>query len=243
MMTFEELVQSLLTPNFWESKSVGQVNRLLGSACALTVSYDQRNPHHCYTLFEHCLTTAAVLRVLCEAASLPTERRDNLLVAALLHDVAKPRVAFEKKGRLVFYGHANCSAIIADELLERMGCRADRRRAICFLIAHHDDFIACRRPERIPRYASRYIRPICRETVEAHIRCTAAPAGCREAELWHDLCLLMYADASAQAITTVIDGKTVGSRREKQLSALAVQDCVDMIFGGETNESKEKKTA
>ena len=52
--TFED---SLLDPLEWMKKDKEEVERLLGPETAAMVGFDQRPPHHCYTLFEHTLRT------------------------------------------------------------------------------------------------------------------------------------------------------------------------------------------
>lgn len=120
--------------DYWISKSYQEVFSLLGKPVASMVGFDQRNPHHCYTLFEHCLRTAADIEV---------KHGDDILlkVAAFFHDVAKPVVAKEKDGRLVFYGHAALSARMIKPVLINMGYNDAELQYILYYIEHHDDFI------------------------------------------------------------------------------------------------------
>lgn len=92
------------------------------------VGFDQCNRYHCYDVWEH--TVRAVDAAPCD----PIVRW-----TMLLHDLAKP-VVFTKdeQGNGHFYGHAQCSAEIAREILHRL--RFDRRSAqrIEQLVLWHD---------------------------------------------------------------------------------------------------------
>ena len=48
---------SLKNPLEWLKKDKEDVARLLGHETAAMVDFEQRNPHHCYTLFEHAIRT------------------------------------------------------------------------------------------------------------------------------------------------------------------------------------------
>lgn len=138
MLTKDQLLASLDSDSFveqWLALSPQMVEESLGKAAAAMVDFDQRNPHHCYTLFEHCLRTTAGIK-----GDSPIDRL--LQIAALFHDIAKPLVAREKQGRLVFYGHAKKSAEIMRPLLPQLGLSAKESFYILFWIEHHDDFIS-----------------------------------------------------------------------------------------------------
>ena len=93
-----------------------------------TVGFDQRNYHHCHTLYEHTLA------VLSAVPPLP-----HLRLAALLHDVAKPETfSLDEGGTGHFYGHAQRSAERTDEILRRLRFDNETRRAVVTLIRHHD---------------------------------------------------------------------------------------------------------
>ena len=93
--------------------------------------FDQRNPHHCYDILEHC---AAV----CEAV--PPE--PVLRIAALLHDVGKPDCFFtDEDGVGHFYGHAQRGAEITDAILRRLRYDTAGRERITLLVRRHDERI------------------------------------------------------------------------------------------------------
>ena len=105
MITKNDLLKTLEAPLlYWSTASKELISLFLGKKAADMVGFDQRSPHHCYTLFEHCIHT--VDHINSEANNVMTDA-DLLRVAAFFHDIAKPQVAFEKNGHLVFYGHAH----------------------------------------------------------------------------------------------------------------------------------------
>ena len=87
----------------------------------------QHSPHHLYDVYEH---TAHVV----EAA--PKEL--SVRWAALLHDCGKP-ACFQKDAQGIghFYGHAQESTRLAEEMLTQLKAPKALRERVCFLIAHH----------------------------------------------------------------------------------------------------------
>lgn len=133
MLTKDEFIASLQNPiAYWLGKSKAEVAELLGNEVAAMVGFDQHNPHHCYTLFEHCLRALA---------NLPEHASMELKVAAFLHDLGKPKVAKLKNRYLSFHGHARESGILAEPILRDLGFTDLEIQKIIFLIVHHDDFI------------------------------------------------------------------------------------------------------
>ena len=101
------------------------------------IRYDQNNPHHNLPLDLHMRATMENV-----------ERQgytftDKLIIAALLHDIGKPEVAFfdEKKGFNRFFGHAERSAEIAYRLLIEADYSPEGAEVVAWYIRHHDDFI------------------------------------------------------------------------------------------------------
>jgi tRNA nucleotidyltransferase (CCA-adding enzyme) len=60
-----------------------------------------------------------------------------LRVAALLHDIAKPRTREVRDGEATFYGHERVGADMADEVLRHLRFSNDERARITHLIRHH----------------------------------------------------------------------------------------------------------
>ncbi|MBQ1966182.1 MAG: HD domain-containing protein [Clostridia bacterium] len=93
-----------------------------------TVGFDQRNFHHVYPLYEHLIHTVK------NVPPLP-----RLRLAALFHDLGKPATfSVDPQGVGHFYGHAQKSAEMAEEILERLRFSNAERREIIPLIRHHD---------------------------------------------------------------------------------------------------------
>lgn len=92
------------------------------------VGYDQNSKYHNSTLYEH--TARAV-----EAA--PPESTMRLVM--LFHDMGKPVCRINgENGEGHYYGHADASVKIADELLRELRCDNNRRDMICRIIKYHD---------------------------------------------------------------------------------------------------------
>lgn len=103
----------------------------------------QHGAHHVYTVDLHSMVAVDVLRRLIEPRRTDTEHPDHPYVqrvaarlenpetlywAVLLHDIGK-----EVKGR----GHAERGAIVASDVLARIGLEASERKHAEFLIRHH----------------------------------------------------------------------------------------------------------
>ena len=90
--------------------------------------FDQNNPHHVYTLETHISKAVDAC---------PPD--DTLRLAALFHDIAKPLTeSVDGKGVSHFYGHAQKSAEIAEEVLRALRCDNKTREDVVFLVRHHD---------------------------------------------------------------------------------------------------------
>lgn len=100
-----------------------------------SVGFEQHNPHHCYTVWEHLVRSAAAV---------PPE--PVLRWAMLLHDIGKP-ACFTRDAAGVghFYDHAEKSAQMVRGILRRL--RFDRRSAerIELLVRIHDRDLVCTR--------------------------------------------------------------------------------------------------
>ncbi|MBQ1272533.1 MAG: HD domain-containing protein [Clostridia bacterium] len=93
-----------------------------------TVGFDQRNFHHVYPLYEHLIHTVK------NVPPLP-----RLRLAALFHDLGKPATfSVDPQGVGHFYGHAQKSTEMTEEILARLRFFNAERREIIPLIRHHD---------------------------------------------------------------------------------------------------------
>ena len=92
------------------------------------VGFDQKNPHHIYTVYDHIAATV-------EAC--PPQRL--LRLTMLLHDIAKPYVMTEDaNGVRHFRGHQERGAQMAREILTHLGCDRRTIEKVCRLIRWHD---------------------------------------------------------------------------------------------------------
>ncbi len=93
------------------------------------VGFDQQNPHHIYDIYTH---TAQVVE------NTPADL--ILRWAALLHDCGKPECFTRgEDGVGHFYGHAQLSARLAEEVLLELKAPKALRERVVFLVAHHMD--------------------------------------------------------------------------------------------------------
>lgn len=93
-----------------------------------TFDFDQRNPNHCYDVWEH--TVCAVDN----AAPNPVVR-----LAMLFHDVGKPACfTVDEAGVGHFKGHDAVSAEIAERVLTRLRCDGETLRTVVNLVRLHD---------------------------------------------------------------------------------------------------------
>ncbi|MFC1819552.1 CCA tRNA nucleotidyltransferase [Thermodesulfobacteriota bacterium] len=86
----------------------------------------KQNAYHRYTIYRHIMET--INRV---------EPDPILRLTALLHDIAKPRVRQKIKGEFRFYKHAEASALLAWEIMERLRFSKGMIRKVTHLIALH----------------------------------------------------------------------------------------------------------
>jgi tRNA nucleotidyltransferase (CCA-adding enzyme) len=86
----------------------------------------RQNHWHRYTVFRHILETVNHV-----------EPDPVLRLAALFHDIAKPRVRAKIKGEFRFHGHAEASALLAGAIMDRLKFSKEMTRAAVNLIAHH----------------------------------------------------------------------------------------------------------
>lgn len=198
------------------------IEEMFGKEAAGTVDFDQRNPHHCYTIFEHCVRTAAYITI---------ESESDLLLrcAALFHDVGKPEAAREKNGRLVFYGHAFISARIMKEVLPKLGYKGKELARILFWIEHHDDFISYTDDKEKASRGGRIL--ISKDSVGKYLVKLKKnnKYGIAEDE-WPDvvekLIKLCKADVSSQSEEAYIDGKLADTKTAKLQRLDSVAKCI-----------------
>lgn len=90
--------------------------------------FDQKNPHHCYDVWEHTLHAMANI------APDPTLR-----LAMLFHDLGKPATfTLDEQGEGHCNGHSAVSAAMARDILTRLRCDRETSDAVVTLVAWHD---------------------------------------------------------------------------------------------------------
>ena len=125
-----ELMKLLASPHpekVWELYELGITAVILPEfdRCMETA---QNTKHHMYTVGEH------TIRAMCEISSDPMLR-----LTMLLHDIAKPECRkTDADGVDHFKGHAEASAVMADNILRRLKFDNDTRKEVVNLIRWHD---------------------------------------------------------------------------------------------------------
>ena len=90
--------------------------------------FEQHNPNHSYDVYRHICETVGACR-----------RNLVLRLAALLHDVAKPRcLKMRDDGRGTFPGHMELGETMAHEILTRLQCPTKMVSSVCSLVLYHD---------------------------------------------------------------------------------------------------------
>lgn len=127
-MNAEKFFADILTSNDFEKRIKEQVLEFIPEL-KQQIGFDQNNPHHHLTLWEH---TMKVIE--------GTPRCDFIgRLIALLHDISKPvsNKYLEDKGKTVYYNHDADGVPIAYNILYRLGFSDDIINKVCLSIALH----------------------------------------------------------------------------------------------------------
>ena len=105
--------------------------------------FEQHSPYHIYTVQDHILKSVVELNsVTQKLPEFTVTIRDHwfeLCMTMLLHDIAKPVCyTVDESGTGHFYGHAEKSAEMADDVLRRLKFSNEERERIVLLIQNHD---------------------------------------------------------------------------------------------------------
>ncbi|MBQ5566749.1 MAG: tRNA nucleotidyltransferase [Oscillospiraceae bacterium] len=99
------------------------------------VGFDQRNPHHCFDVWEHTARSVGFV---------PPQR--ELRWTMLFHDLGKPLcLSIDKNGVGHFYGHTARSAELAETIMENLRFEKELRTQVRAQLACFDDMFP---PER-----------------------------------------------------------------------------------------------
>lgn len=89
----------------------------------------EQNKHHIYTVFEH---NSKSLQFAADFDYSPIVR-----LAALLHDIGKPRTRRRLKGDFTFYGHDIVGARMTERLMKRLRFSSEEITRVTHLVRHH----------------------------------------------------------------------------------------------------------
>ncbi|HWI52986.1 MAG TPA: HD domain-containing protein [Symbiobacteriaceae bacterium] len=126
-----EFARLLVTPRpVWAVERLREYGLLAAFAPELLEMVDvEQNQYHRYDVWNHALVAMGLA---------PAEL--HLRLAALLHDLGKPRtVSTDEHGHRHFYRHEQVGAEMADGLLERLRFEGETRRKVVHLIRYHMD--------------------------------------------------------------------------------------------------------
>lgn len=134
------------------------------------IGYDQGSKYHNSTLYEH--TARAV------EAALPTA---EMRLAMLLHDIGKPeRRTVGEDGECHYYGHAEVSAAMADEILRDLKSDNALRVRVVEIVRYHDIPVDTSR-KYIRRQLAKHGAEVFEDIMNAHIADDSAKQDfCRE---------------------------------------------------------------
>lgn len=174
----------------------------------------EQNQWHAYDVWNH------TMRVLDESAADPVER-----VAALLHDVAKPRTRAksDKTGDWTFYHHEKLGADMAERWLRDYRFSNQERELVVGLIRHH---LICYSNEWSDAAVRRFIKRVGRERVDPLLRLGKADALGKGRNVDEEL-------AALKELRGRID-KTIEERNALTTQDLAIggRDVIEQLEGG-----------
>ena len=193
------------------------------------VGFDQRNPHHCYDVWEHTARSVG--------AAPPTR---VLRWTMLLHDLGKPSCfTQDADGIGHFYGHTAISAQLAEGIMARLHFEHVLAQGVRAQLACFDEMFP---PERaaVHRLMARYGRETVWNLLQTKLADNAAkaPAGLERAQKpWREA-LLLYDELTAEnaccslaelnisgddLLAIGFSGRSVGRAKERLLDEVAAE--------------------
>ena len=163
----DELCRLLVVPKAAESlRLLDELGLLLVIIPELAATKGVQQPkEHFWDVFEHSIETVAAVEFLLriegsayyaeqalafapwlpelkgyfeEEVSSGHNRKTLLKLAALLHDLAKPRTKFiDEKGKMRFLGHAKDGAAVASDIMARLRFSSREKEMVGEMVAHH----------------------------------------------------------------------------------------------------------
>ena len=174
----------------------------------------EQNRWHAYDVWEH------TMRVLDESEGDPIER-----VAALLHDVGKPRTRArsDKTNDWTFYHHEAVGADMADRWLREYRFSNSERELITSLIRHH---LICYTSEWTDAAVRRFIKRVGESYIEPLLRLGEADALGKGRDVRREL-------ASLAELRGRVDAELeAGGARSTQDLAIGGNDVIPLLDGG-----------
>lgn len=111
-----------------------------------------------------------------DALNLPgTDVSFPLAMAALLHDVGKPRTVGRTTDRYTFYGHEHVGARMAQSIAKRLKLSNEERERIAWLVEKHQ-YLADAKTMRPSKFKTTLVHPGIRELLDLH-RADAVASG------------------------------------------------------------------
>lgn len=128
----DEFVKILMSPNPMMAMTIIEkldILHIISPVFRETVGVEQNKKAHKYTVWEH------LLRSMQHAADkgYPLEVR----IAALFHDIAKPRTKEEKGGKTSFYNHEVVGATLTKEILEDLNFSRETIKSVIKFVRWH----------------------------------------------------------------------------------------------------------
>ena len=194
------------------------------------VGFDQRNPHHCYDVWEHTARSVG--------AAPPTR---VLRWTMLLHDLGKPSCfTQDADGIGHFYGHTAISAQLAEGVMARLHFEHALAQGVRAQLTCFDEMFP---PERaaVHRMMARYGRETVWNLLQTKLADNAAkaPAGLERAQKpWREA-LLLYDELTAEnaccslaelnisgddLLAIGFSGRSVGQAKERLLDEVAAEN-------------------
>ena len=196
---------------------------------AAMFDFDQRNPHHCYDVWEHAVRATEAVP--------PTE---VLRLTMLLHDAGKPAAfTLDEAGVGHAYGHGEKSRALAEEAMARL--KADRATAerVALLVGCHDMPLS-QEPRLLKRRLNRLGEEALRQLIEVQRADSLAKGTCDAAavEAWaaglRDALDALMAQAPCFTLRDLaVDGRDMMALG---LRGKAVGTCLNALLDGVLDE-------